>query len=314
MPETTNPPIRGRFPILPASQAPNVPLQHFYDPAYDAGYRPEMNQEFNRATNQSWYKQLGLGLMSRGLSIGTKLMAGFGSVGVGLTVPFSSNTVDDIWNNTFTMWANNLDESLNDVFPVYKSQQYAEGDLLQKLMTTSFWATDGFDGLAFAASAYVPGGFMGKLGSAGAKVVQSGKLSETTLKGLQAIGITAENVGTVAQNANLLLATAYNTVAESAAEAHQTQKEVEAIYLAKGFSPEIAKQKAAEAARETFGANAAVLAVPNLIQNMMFHGSWGSKVAGVRKAAIESKGNATTQGLIESRLSQVGTGFLSEGL
>lgn len=119
----------------------------------------------------------------------------------------------------------------------------------------------------------MPGGFLGKLGSAGAKVVQSGKLSSTTLKGLQAIGITAENVGTVAQNANLLLATAYNTVAESAAEAHQTQKEVEAIYLSKGFSPEVAKQKAAEAARETFGANAAVLAVPNLIQNMMFHGS-----------------------------------------
>lgn len=76
--------------------------------------------------------------MSRGLSIGTKFAAGLGSVGVGLTVPFSENTVDDIWNNTFTMWANNLDESLNDVFPVYKSQAYAEGDLLQKLMTTSF--------------------------------------------------------------------------------------------------------------------------------------------------------------------------------
>jgi len=170
------------------------------------------------------------------------------------------------------------------------------------------------DGLAFAASAYVPGGFLGKVGSAASKVVQSGKLSQATLKGLQAIGINAKNVETIAQNANLLTATAYNTVAEAAAEAFQTQKEVEAIYLAKGLDPVLAKQKAAEAARETFGANSAVLAIPNLIQNMMFHGSWGSKVAGVRAAAIESKGAATAQGLVESRLSQVGTGFISEGL
>jgi len=65
-------------------------------------------------------------------------MAGFGSVGMAATVPFSSNTVDDIWNNQMTMWANGLDESLNEVFPVYKSQEYAEGDMLQKMMTTSF--------------------------------------------------------------------------------------------------------------------------------------------------------------------------------
>lgn len=129
---------RGNFPIIPITQAPNPQLDYFYSPTKDAGYRPEMNQQYNRAENQSWYAQLGLGLMSRGLSIGTKLMAGLGSVGVAATVPFSENTVDDIWNNQMSMWANNLDESLNEVFPVYKSQAYAEGDLLQKMMTTSF--------------------------------------------------------------------------------------------------------------------------------------------------------------------------------
>ena len=36
---------------------------------------------------------------------------------------------------------------------------------MQKAMTTSFWAEDGFDGLAFLASAYLPGYAAGKLPS-----------------------------------------------------------------------------------------------------------------------------------------------------
>lgn len=181
-------------------------------------------------------------------------------------------------------------------------------------MTTSFWSTDGMDGIAFAASAYAPGGLFSKLGAGAAKAIESGRLGEKVLKGLNTVGLTTKNAGEVAHNASLLLATSYNTVSEAAAEAYQTQKEIETIYLSKGVDPKVAKQKAAEAARTTFGANLAILAIPNYIQNAMFHGAWGSKVAGVRKAAIESNGAASAQGLVDARWKEITQGFASEGL
>jgi len=50
-----NPPQnrRGNFPIIPVTGAPNPQLDYFYSPSYDEGYRPEMNQQYNRADNQS---------------------------------------------------------------------------------------------------------------------------------------------------------------------------------------------------------------------------------------------------------------------
>lgn len=48
---------------------------------YDVNYYPELNQEYNRADNQSWLKQISNGLVSRGLSIAPKLGAGLGSIG-----------------------------------------------------------------------------------------------------------------------------------------------------------------------------------------------------------------------------------------
>lgn len=99
MPEIVKPsqaPVRGNPTIIPVTQAPNPHLDYFYDESLDAGYRPGMSQQYVRGNNQAWYKQLGLGVMSRGLSIGTKTIAGLGSVGSALAVPFSEFTVDDI--------------------------------------------------------------------------------------------------------------------------------------------------------------------------------------------------------------------------
>lgn len=175
------------------------------------------------------------------------------------------------------------------------------------MLTTSFWATDVMDGLAFAASAYFPGSVIGKGLSAAGKVIESGELGANFLSKLAKIGATQHNAG-------LVLSTAYNTVAESAAEAYQTQKELETIYLQQGLSQSEAKQKAAEAAREVFGANVGILAVPNFIQNQFFHGSWGAKVKAVKDASIKAGGKATAQEFLGSRWHNVVEGIASEGL
>ena len=127
---------------------------------YDAGYRKEMNQEWNRSNNQTWYNQLGSGLVSRGLSIGTKFAAGVGSV-LGAGSALASEDITDIWDNPLVNAMNNADDALRESLPIYKSKKYMEGGLFPKMGSTSFWFDDGFDGLAFLASAY-GGGVIGK--------------------------------------------------------------------------------------------------------------------------------------------------------
>ena len=178
---------------------------------------------------------------------------------------------------------NSLDESIKDTLPVYQSRKNAESGLLGKLTTTSFWANDFFDGVAYAASAYVPGSLIGKgLGAAGKALSAS--------KAAQALGLSLEGIDKGAKVTNLALSTAYNTIAEASVEAYQTQHEIEAILIDKGVDPTTAKQKAAEAAARTFRANTAVLAVPNLIENMFFHGGIDKAQKAVRSSIQSNLG------------------------
>jgi len=118
-------------------------------------------------------------------------------------------------------------------------------------------------------------------------------------------------IGVTQQRVNLLLATGYNTIAEASAEAYQTQKELESIYLEQGLAPDEAKQKAAEGARETFGANLAVLAIPNFVQNQFFHGNWNTKVSNIRDQVIKNKGQLPVfQGKLRNNIL---AGIASEG-
>lgn len=95
---------------------------------YDVNYYPELNQEQNRADNQSWLRQISNGLVSRGLSIIPKIGAGVGSVG-GAAVAIFNGDASTIWDNPINNWFNEMDEGLRDMAPVYKSRKYAQGDL-----------------------------------------------------------------------------------------------------------------------------------------------------------------------------------------
>lgn len=296
---------------LTPTPALNVPLQD-YSNAYDEYYRPEYVQEYNRAANQSGLEQLVYGAASRTLSIIPKVGSGFASVGAAL---FADN-LQDIWDNPMVEFFNGLDESLKNNLPVYTSMKNAESGLWGKMGTSSFWANDGFDGIAFAASAFVPGGLIGKGLGAGAKALSTSQLA----KGL---GLSLKGIEVGAKASNLALSTAYNTVAEAAVEAYQTQQEVQAIIQERlereGMQPEeatkIAKGKASEAAARTFRANSAVLAVPNLVQNMFFHGGLNDMQKTVRSAVRAGGGKASAElAKTDSIWKAIGGGVLSEGI
>ena len=60
-----------------------------------------------------------------------------------------------------------MDEDLKKQFPVHSTKNYAEGNLMTKLGTAKFWAEDAADGIAFLASAFVPGMAISKGAQAG---------------------------------------------------------------------------------------------------------------------------------------------------
>ena len=293
-------------PHIPMNQAANVPLQYRYDAERDAGLRLGMNQEWNRADNQAWYDQVYQGFLSRGLSIGAKAGQGLGSIyGVGSAL--ANGEISKIWDNPlFNMFAQ-ADEALKDMFPVYQSKEYQQGDLLGKMGTSTFWTTDFFDGLAFAASAYVPGKLIGAATKGVAGGLNSTKAGASLLKSMRGVGMSAHKT-------DLVAATAYNTIAEAAVEAYQTKEEIQAIYQAQGLSEDIAKEKASEAAADTFWWNVGVLAVPNYIQNSFFHGGWANRKKAVREHVAANKGSAEKISMLKSIWGNVKTGVASEGL
>ena len=281
----------------------SVPLQS-YSNAYDENYRPEYNQIWNRSDNQSALEQWSYGLLSRGLSIIPKMGNGLGAL-------YGAVTADDlngIWNNSWNEFFNSIDENLRETLPVYQSMKYDQSGLLGKMGTSSFWANDFFDGLAFAASSYVPGGLIGKATSAGAKALSTTQLAKS-------LGMTIKGLEKGAHVTNLALSTAYNTLAEASVEAYQTQKDIEAQLISQGVDANIAKQKAGEAAARVFRANSAILAVPNLIENTLFHGGFGDLGKKVRKSVWDNNGKLADElAATEAMWSKVLKGVGTEGL
>jgi hypothetical protein len=106
---------------------------------------------------------------------------------------------------------------------------------------------------------------IGKGISLASKGLKSAEIGAKTLKGLNAIGLNSQRL-TIAN------ATAFNTVAESAAEAYGVQKEIQMYYESMGYDEKEAKKLAGEAAARTFWWNSAALVLPNFVQSNFFHG------------------------------------------
>jgi hypothetical protein len=191
------------------------------------------------------------------------------------------------------------------------------------MFTTSFWATDGFDGLAFLASAYVPGAAIGKLGKI-TTALRSLEKSKRALNFAKKLETFTDFTGI---DSKLAVSTLYNTVSEAgfeAAEVNAVMREEFARQM--GFDsyeqakedPEadaIIRDKAGASAARTFAWNSAALLAPNFFQSKWLHGKPVNhsrelqlkyrRDPNVAKAATKSK---------MDYLAGFGKGVLSEGL
>lgn len=159
------------------------------------GLGEERLNEF-RANNQSGAAQLLVRaplrffpstLMKLGASIG---------YAYGAAKAIATQDPNDIFDNYIADTFEKADQAIKDKFlPIYTSQKYNEGSMLQKMGTTSFWSTDIFDGIAYMASAVLGAKGVGALaeglGAVGGSVRAAAELAgENAIKDAIAKGAT----------------------------------------------------------------------------------------------------------------------------
>lgn len=163
--------------------------------------------------------------------------------------------------------------------PVYKSINYDQKGFWEKAGDATFWNDSVADGVAFMASAFVPGTAIGKLGTLGKASGIAGRIF-----GAEAPGIVGKGLQflTGSRNTAGVLAHAVNTTSESALEAVGAYKSIKESLLQEinpetgvNYTQEEATKKAGEGAAFTFKGNLAVLAFSNAMEN-----KWMQKLIG----------------------------------
>lgn len=323
MPEITykplNNPLRGGVLMSPGSySAPNavntnpfvagtIPLDK-----YDAGLRRGLNQSYVRGANQSWISQVGNMAARFVPSVLSKTASGITGIGGALASPIKT-----LGDDESLTWSGILKDSFNAMTgmqeyesrveknnPIYSSRNYFEGNLVDKLATSSFWTQDFADGLEFLTSAMIPGTGLSKIGS----VSKFGKLANLTNNIKNTLGL--NNI----KNLTGLIATgAYNTFTESLMEGKETYDRVSEELRAKfpTMSHDEISKKAADAAAGTFKWNMTVLAIPNMLESKWVFGKFGPAEARGLKELSEQAG--IKYGIAQTAR-DFGKGVLAEGL
>jgi hypothetical protein len=212
--------------------------------------------EYIRGEKQSGLTQLGLGVLrateKAGIefaktpaylySLGEWSLDNISKDGEGITL---NEALDNVWLNSLE----SFDENIKTELPVYKSYKAGTGGILDNISSTSFWSSDGADGVGYLLGMMGPGIALKSLNMAS-------KISK--------LGLGAETANNIELGSQTLL----NTSIESLAEA----KGVGDRLKSEGASPE----EIARASKETFYSNMALLILPNAVMNKNLLGRYNA--------------------------------------
>jgi hypothetical protein len=281
-----------------------------------AGFVKGMDMEDYYAKQESSWKTLGKGVARLGASALFKTGEGLGFVG-GLLNPenWDADIISKASDNGFAKVFNSLDEDLkNKWLPTYNEAEDRNKGFWGRAFTDlDFWTTDVADGLAFMASAWIPGLALSKL-NLGVKIAQG--LSRLRL-GTTAAEAAIQGAGETANylsKANSIFKTGVDkfnawALATSSEAMFEATGVKDNIYKSLTLDPvtglvpinpktgvpytESEKRTiAAAGAKNTFVYNSALLAGTNAIEL-----SWLGKIAGgAEKGAVKGITGATTIG------------------
>ena len=309
------------FKMNPTSQPSLQPIQQNIIPNYDANKASEyvtdpsfntlnprrgyLEMENQMSQGQSSTEQWMHGVGKAVANIPLKFMEGMGyAYGLGkwgIANGFDVQHVDDMINNDFAKYFHDASKSLDTSLPIYGSFDYNEGNILQKMGTAKFWASDFTDGLAFLASAY-GGSFIGKgigkgLGAAG-----------------EGLGMSAEAAASLNKWSSFASGTIYNTVSESGFEAKDSYDSVYNDLVGKGLDPKTAKEKASQAAANTFTSNLAILTLSNAFEMKAFMGNPIDESNRLFRQIARRELSAAEISPMKQALKGAALGAISEGL
>ncbi len=280
-----------------------------------------------RASNQSGAEQLGLGLTRAAVKATGEIAKLPGVVSGLVAAPFAEEGkgFDTAFNNGWIKTIDEIGEKINtDLLPVYTAKAVKDGNLWDNISSTSFWATDGADGLGFIVGMMAPGAIFEYAGLGG-KLIQglsnSNKLAKyTSMAGKAEEAVSAlKFMGISGRNIDSGLAVLSNTILESGAEAKGVGDDLDAkkddflnTYINQGYSLEEAEelfsQQRAEAMKNTFISNVGILLGPNAIMHKAIWGKAAEKFERTAEKGLES---------VLNRVSNVGkrfgTALASEG-
>jgi len=276
-----------------------------------------------KASNQSGGEQLIKGL-GRATSKALTEVAKLPAVLVGsVAAPFAEDGegMDTAFNNFWIKSLDEIHEKINtDLLPVYTAKAVSEGNLWDNVSSSSFWATDGADGIGFVAAMLVPGAIFQYAGLGGKLInslSKSSKLAKyTSMAGKAEEATTAlKFMGISGKNIDSGMAVFGNTIFEAGAEAKGVGDDLDSKkeqfinnYIEDGLSLEEAEKLFAKqrslAMKDTFLANTAILLGPNAIMHKAIWGKAAQKFEKTTDNLITRAGNMGKR---------FGAAFASEG-
>ena len=206
--------------------------------------------KYFRGEQQNGLAQLGLGALRAVAKAGIETLKTPGYL-YALGSSLGEETLDQSLNNAWLNGLESLDSSIKEELPVYQSYKSGKGGIIDNITSTSFWASDGADGVGYLLGMMAPGAALKGLGLAG-RLSKIPKISKALANNIE--------LGT-------------NTILNSSLEAMAEAKGVADKLKADGVD----QNKIADAAYDTFMANMALLLVPNAIMNKALLGRFNNE-------------------------------------
>lgn len=235
------------------------------------------NEDFY-AQYQSGMEKIGKGLLKLPLYTITKLGSGVGFV-AGMANPVNwfseEGYISSVADNSFSGFFDNWEQDIkNQWLPTFQEAEDREKGFFSRAATDiDFWTEDFVDGLAFMASAWVPGMALSKAGM-GAKAIRA--LSKFGATGAESVGGSIEavaastnyfkNAAKYAQTLDKFNSWAIATSSEAMFEAKGVKDAIMLSLENSSLTEPQKKQIAGDNARNAFLMNAALLGVTNIFE------------------------------------------------
>lgn len=273
----------------------DVPTSAIYDRRNDGTYTPKFenykgafDNEDRLAKEQGVMEKIGSGAVRLVSKAGLYALDATAGTAYGIFNGIKDESLSAIWDNDLSNWIDELNKDVDYALPIYKSNEYKAGNILQNIFSEpiTFLSGDLFDGLAFVGGALIPevalgilsGGatlpsslakFGGKLALKSAKT--TAKNTAMTSKRLYDAAKIGEKIGDGVRTAGFLVRTSnFEASVEARHNFHESIDNYISQYEVSSGKPPSREElidfldTAKSAANGVWGTNMAILSVSNV--------------------------------------------------